>query len=212
MAAIEFTQNYQDLSTDMGFQFKFHCDRCGDGYLSTFRSNAVGVVGGLLRGASSLFGGALGRAGQTAYEVQRAVGGAQHDAALKQAVEEIKPLFNKCRRCGTWVCGKVCWNASKDMCKKCTPSAEEEETSIRAEHVRTQVANDLFLEENVRMSAKGHEVAGKCPECGAATLGKKFCPECGHKLAPEISHCPKCGVKLTPKAKFCGDCGTHIEG
>jgi predicted amidophosphoribosyltransferase len=97
------------------------------------------------------------------------------------------------------------------MCKECAPVAEEEETSIRAEHVRTQVSNDLFLEENVRMSARGKEVAGKCPECGEATLGKKFCPGCGHKLAPEITSCPGCGAKLTPKAKFCGDCGEPIQ-
>jgi len=29
MALIQFVQNYQDLSTDRGFQFKFHCDKCG---------------------------------------------------------------------------------------------------------------------------------------------------------------------------------------
>lgn len=51
---------------------------------------------GLLRGASSLVGGVFGKAGDTAYEVQRAIGGSQHDAALKEAVEEIRPLFKKC--------------------------------------------------------------------------------------------------------------------
>jgi len=211
MASIEFTDNYQDLSTDMGFQFKFNCERCGDGYMSTFRSNAIGVVGGLLRGASSFLGGALGNVGHTAYEVQRAVGGPQHDAALRQAVEEVKPLFKKCRRCGDWVCEKVCWNKHNDMCKRCAPVAEEEETSIRSEHVRTQVSNDLFLEENKRMSEKGKEVAAKCPECGSATLGKKFCPQCGHKMAPAESFCKQCGVKLTPNCKFCGDCGAPVE-
>ena len=211
MASIEFTQNYDDLSTDMGFQFKFYCERCGDGYMSTFKTNALGVVGGLLRGASSLVGGVFGRAGNTAYEVQRAVGGTQHDAALREAVEEIKPLFKKCRRCGDWCCTTVCFNTAKDMCKRCAPVAEEEETSIRAEHERTQVANDLFLEENKRMSEKGKDVAAKCPQCGAPTLGKKFCPECGHKLAPESSVCKQCGSKLTPHAKFCGDCGATVE-
>ncbi|MDQ7827095.1 MAG: zinc ribbon domain-containing protein [Candidatus Eremiobacteraeota bacterium] len=211
MGAIEFTDNYQDLSTDMGFQFKFNCERCGDGYMSTFRPNTIGVVGSLLRGASSFLGGALGNVGHTAYEVQRAVGGPQHDAALKQAIDEVKPLFKKCRRCGDWTCEKVCWNTHKDMCKQCAPVAEEEETSIRAEHVRTQVSNDLFLEENKRMSEKGKEVAEKCPECGAATLGKKFCPQCGIKLSAGESFCKQCGVKLPPKSKFCGDCGATVE-
>jgi hypothetical protein len=30
MGAIEFTDNFEDLSTDQGFQFKFRCERCGD--------------------------------------------------------------------------------------------------------------------------------------------------------------------------------------
>jgi len=37
MGAIEFTDNYQDLSTDKGFQFKFCCERCGNGYMSTHK-------------------------------------------------------------------------------------------------------------------------------------------------------------------------------
>ena len=31
MSLIQFTENYQDLSTDTGFQFDFKCDRCGNG-------------------------------------------------------------------------------------------------------------------------------------------------------------------------------------
>jgi predicted amidophosphoribosyltransferase len=74
--------------------------------------------------------------------------------------------------------------------------------------VRTQVTNDVFLEENQRMSAKGREVAAKCPDCGTPTLGKKFCPSCGKKLlATGTAFCGECGVKLTPGAKFCGECG-----
>jgi hypothetical protein len=32
VAAIEFTNNHQDLSTDEGFQLKLFCERCGDGF------------------------------------------------------------------------------------------------------------------------------------------------------------------------------------
>jgi predicted amidophosphoribosyltransferase len=42
------------------------------------------------------------------------------------------------------------------------------------------------------MSAKGKQSTAKCPDCGVATLGKKFCPGCGAKLVA---------------AAFCGDCG-----
>ena len=208
MAAIEFTDNHQDLSTDMGFQFRFRCERCGDGFLSSFQANTVGIAGSLLRGAGSFFGGILGRAGASSYEVQRAVGGAAHDSALKRAVQEIRPLFRKCRRCGDWMCEQGCWNPHQDMCKRCAPSSEEEETAMRAEHARTQVANDLFLEEDKRMSEKGKEVALTCAGCGAPTLGKKFCPGCGKQVAPGAgASCRSCKARLTPGAKFCGECG-----
>lgn len=31
-----FTRNYQDNSTEAGFQFTFYCDICNDGYKSSF--------------------------------------------------------------------------------------------------------------------------------------------------------------------------------
>jgi hypothetical protein len=127
-------------------------------------------------------------------------------------VEEVKPLFRKCRRCGNWMCEQTCWNGRASMCKQCAPNAEEEESSLRAEHVRTEVTNDLSLEEDQRMSAKSKEVAAQCPDCGTATLGKKFCPGCGKKLAAATAFCGDCGAKLTPGSKFCGECGAKQGG
>ena len=54
---IQFITNYDDLSTDKGFPFKFHCDQCRNGYMSHFQPNAIGIAGRLLQAASSLFGG-----------------------------------------------------------------------------------------------------------------------------------------------------------
>jgi hypothetical protein len=206
MPPIEFTQNYHDLSTDVGFQFKFFCERCGDGFMSTFDRNMLGTAGGLLRSASGFLGDIFGRAADSAYEVQRAVGGAAHDAALKAAVEEIKPLFKKCRRCGNWLCEKTCWNGKAGMCKNCAPNAEEEETSLRAQSVQTQVTNDVSIEEEARVEVKRAAVGKGCPKCGAKALGQKFCPECGTKIE-SVRFCEGCGAKLSPGAKFCGDCG-----
>ncbi|MBI2765347.1 MAG: zinc ribbon domain-containing protein [Chloroflexi bacterium] len=209
--AIEFTGNYQDLSTDVGFQFKFFCERCNNGFMSTHKANKLGVAGGLLRGASNFVGSSLGRGADSAFEVQRAVGGKQHDGALRDAVKEIKPLFKQCRRCGNWLCEQSCWNGGANMCKDCAPVAEEVETSARARFVETQVTNDEFLEENVRMSEKGKEVAAKCSACGTATLGKRFCPACGQPAAVAVAaFCGECGKKTTPGAKFCGECGASL--
>jgi len=206
MPPIEFTQNYHDLSTDVGFQFKFFCERCGDGFMSTFDRNMLGTAGGLLRSASGFLGDIFGRAADSAYEVQRAVGGAAHDAALKAAVDEIRPLFKKCRRCGNWLCEKTCWNGKAGMCKGCAPVSEEEETALRAQSVQTQVSNDVSIEEEARVEVKRAAVNKGCPKCGAKVLGQKFCPECGTKVEA-VRFCEGCGAKLTPGSKFCGDCG-----
>ena len=209
MPPIEFTQNYQDLSTDVGFQFKFFCERCGDGFMSTFDRNLLGTASGLLRSASGFLGDVFGKAADSAYEVQRTVGGTAHDAALKAAVEEIKPLFKKCRRCGNWLCEKTCWNGEAGMCKNCAPLAEEEETAVRASSATQAASNDVAVEEEARLAAKTKVVKAPCPKCGAQTLGQKFCPECGTKIEA-ARFCEGCGKKLAPKAKFCGECGAKV--
>jgi class 3 adenylate cyclase len=47
-----------------------------------------------------------------------------------------------------------------------------------------------------------------CPRCQAKNLvGRKFCGECGARLA---SVCPACGAANTPGQKFCGECGAPL--
>ena len=48
----------------------------------------------------------------------------------------------------------------------------------------------------------------KCPSCGTATEGGKFCANCGAALKkPE---CPGCGHKPPAGARFCNQCGTAM--
>ena len=61
-----FTRNYEDNSTDAGFQFTFYCDVCHDGFRSSFIESQTYKKGNLLRGlsrgigaASSLLGGGV---------------------------------------------------------------------------------------------------------------------------------------------------------
>jgi len=44
-ALIPFTSNYTDVSTYEGYQFEFHCQRCGNGYRSAFRHSVTGFGG-----------------------------------------------------------------------------------------------------------------------------------------------------------------------
>ena len=57
MALIQFVRNYDDLSSDRGFQFKFHCDKCGNGFMTQFETSTVGMAESVLVVASSLLGG-----------------------------------------------------------------------------------------------------------------------------------------------------------
>lgn len=210
MAHIEFTDNYQDLSTDTGYQFKFFCQGCGNGYMSSWQANKLGVAGGLLRGAGDLLGGVFGRAASGAYDVQRAVGGPAHDSALKEAVEEIRPLFLQCKRCGQWVCKEICWNAERSLCKNCAPILQRElaakQASITVEQAE-QKLREQDLTEGVNLKATA---AVLCPKCGAEGQGGKFCPECGASMVPK-TECPKCGAKVSAGVKFCGECGNKMS-
>jgi hypothetical protein len=208
---IPFTDNYDDLSTDRGFQFRFNCERCGNGYMSSFQANVTGMAGDALRAASNIFGGFLGRAADSTYDIQRMVGGPQHDKALRTAVEEIAPLFVQCKRCGQWVCREVCWNESRGQCVNCAPHMDEELKAIESEatiHAVREKAMQADLAANVRVQSAA--VPTTCPQCGAETPpGQKFCGECGTNVLA-IPKCPQCGAQGERGQKFCGECGTKF--
>ncbi|MBX7219616.1 MAG: zinc ribbon domain-containing protein [Blastocatellia bacterium] len=211
MPMIRFTANHQDLSTDKGFQFKFFCDKCGNGYMSRFQTSLTGTAGSLLRAAGDLFGGFFHNAANSAYEVQRAVGGKAHDEAFEAAVQEVRQHFHQCTRCGKWVCPEMCWNQTAGLCEDCAPNFEEERAAARAQGARAQLHS---LAHEVKLAdAKDilNPAPATCPHCHAATTGGKFCPECGQALHLKQT-CPGCQAELKTQAKFCPECGTKIPG
>jgi hypothetical protein len=226
MAVIQFVRNYDDLSTDRGFQFKFHCDKCGNGYMSSFQNSLVGTAGSLLRAAGDVFGGVFSNAGNSAYEIQRAVGGKAHDSALSEAVQEGKQYFRQCTRCGKWVCPEVCWNAESNLCEECAPKLAEEMAAAQAQAkvdaARQQlnekarqvdyVGNIDMRETTLRAPDIQHEAHGKfCPNCGVQAGTAKFCPNCGFALmALKPAVCSKCGFQPEGAVKFCPECGNHM--
>ena len=207
MTLIQFTQNHADLSTDRGYQFKFFCDRCGNGYMSSFQPSYVGMTGGLLRAAGDLFGGALSRAGDSAHEIQRAVGGQAHDEALRAAVEEVKGSFRQCSRCGKWVCPEQCWNQDRGLCEDCAPDVAEERAAAEAQATRDQIWRKAG-ESDQQEGRKADRAVARCPSCNAKATSGKFCPECGTALATTTT-CDACGAEIAPGAKFCPECGAR---
>jgi len=209
MSLIQFVANYDDLSTDRGYQFKFYCDRCHNGHLSGFDPSITGTAGSLLRAAGNLFGGVLGQVGNSTYEIQRAVGGKAHDAALKRAVEEAKGHFKQCTRCGKWVCPNVCWNQARGLCEECAPDEQEQLAAAQAQATSEQIfqkARESNLVDHIDMNQKATAV---CKQCGAKTKGGKFCPECGSPLVAAVK-CSRCGVESEPSTLFCPECGNKL--
>jgi membrane protease subunit (stomatin/prohibitin family) len=174
------------------------------------------------------FLGSFGAAGNAAHEVERAVGGKLHDAALARAVEEVRPSFRQCARCGRWVCQQVCWNGQANLCDECAPNFETQLAANQA-HAKVDAARQQLESKagmtgyvgNIDMSADSvlsaqtaasNTQAAKtlCGQCGAEVGSSKFCPECGKpvvKAGPAF--CPGCGAKATG-SKFCGSCGTKM--
>lgn len=206
MALIKFTRNHNDLSTDNGFQFEFFCDRCGNGYQSTFQGSATGLVSGALDTAANLFGGFLGGAAQVANRAHSVAWEQQHDAAFAKAVEEVKPNFIQCRRCGKWVCKEVCWNVDRGMCKECAPDLEQEYSAIQTQAAIQDAQEKAATVDYVSADKFKATIVGTCPHCGADVKGGKFCPECG-KPIKQGRFCKECGKPIEGKVKFCPECG-----
>ncbi|MGD0677937.1 MAG: zinc ribbon domain-containing protein [Polyangiaceae bacterium] len=223
MGMIQFVQNHEDLSTDRGYQFKFFCDKCHNGYMTRFQTSALGVAESALRVAGSLFGGFFDTASHSAYEIQRAVGGPAHDAALEAAVAEGKQYFHQCTRCGRWVCPEVCWNAEACLCEACAPNFKEEMASAHAQAkaaaMRQQMqdrASKTDYVAGIDMAAEAvragpiptTEIGDRCNSCGAAIGDGHFCARCG---APRPSSgCAACGAPMAPDAHFCPGCGHKL--
>jgi hypothetical protein len=222
---IQFVNNYEDLSTDKGFQFKFHCDKCGNGFMSRFQTSTLGMASSFLNAAGNLLGWGHS-AGNSAYEIQRAVGGKAHDAALETAVEEGRQHFHQCSCCGKWVCPQVCWNAKANQCEECAPDFDEQLASAhaqaKADAMRQQLyekARDTDYVSGIELGAEKqiaapHAVkpqAGAaqncCAGCGHAIGAAKFCPECGAAAKHSKADCRACGFTPETPTKFCPECG-----
>ena len=210
MATVEFTGNYEDLSTDRGYQFKFYCEKCGNGYMSSFKSSKLGMAASAAQVAGNLFGGLFGRAADTAYEIQRAVGGPAHDAALREAVTEIRPIFKQCTRCGQWVCEPVCFNKKAQLCERCAPDMDEEIASAQAEAAREQAFEKAREVNWMKGRDLGTVKGAVCSACGAKLGNAKFCPECGTPAGPVKRQCGSCGGEVEGNPKFCPECGAKL--
>ena len=207
---IEFVSNYNDLSTDRGFQFEFLCNRCGSGIRTRFQAWTIGSVSGALDTASSLFGGILSQVADVGERVRSAAWQKAHDEALENAIRDVKSEFVQCPRCSSWVCRKSCWSEKRGLCKECAPDLGVEMSAAQASRSTEEVwAHAAMSEEDKHLTEADwrETIRATCPQCNAPLpKNVKFCPECGARVIQD-DKCKKCGAKLQPGAKFCTECG-----
>jgi len=115
-------QNYEDLSDEYGFQFRFYCEVCNDGF-KTQRIKSQSAQKSKRRGFTANVLGAIGlsRASDLASATEDLAEGGyerEHEHALQVAIREAKTRFKKCPACKQYVCND-CWNVKKKKCSQC---------------------------------------------------------------------------------------------
>ncbi len=205
MPLIQFVRNYDDLSTDRGFQFKFYCDRCGNGYETTFQPMATAGISDVLDTASNIFGGLFNAAANIGEKARSAGYQKGKDDAFQKAIAEVKPYFRQCKRCGKWV-DDVCWNHERGLCKDDAPDLDSEYSVAQSEAAIEQAREVAKGATYVTADKFKQTIVATCASCGAEVHGAKFCPECGTPVKRETK-CKNCSAD-TKGAKFCPECGT----
>lgn len=217
-----FTRNYQDNSTDAGFQFTFYCDICNDGYKSSFIESDTykkkGFMRGIGQGASilgSLIGGRVSSLGYAGNEVsnvlsQRFEGQSpewqkEHEKAFERCQNEAKQHFRRCPSCNKYVCDH-CWNEDEGLCVSCAPRQEVLVAKTRADAMQRNIS--ASGESATVWQGAIESKTTICPACGKPAGAGAFCNNCGASMALKV--CPKCGAKNAQTVRFCNNCGQNL--
>jgi hypothetical protein len=230
-ALIPFTSNYADVSTYEGYQFEFHCQRCGNGYRSAFRHSVTGFGGRIAALGGGLLGGEIGakvqEVGLLAQWDRSSTRGSTNDKRLLEASEDVAGQFVQCRGCAEWVCRDVCWDERAGCCSRCARARGQGAPTGFGAAQPGIGAPPAYVQRPAcggPTSAFGRPRAGYgpprvslrhpgrpgapagpcCPGCGATATGR-FCAQCGGPLAPLA--CGGCGAP-SQGTPFCPQCGT----
>ena len=215
-----FTSNFEDNSTEAGFQFTFFCDHCQDGYKTGFVESKTYRKASLFRGlgraasiASSLAGRSAGYHLEQGTDVisERFQGMSpewhkEHEQAFKLAQNEAMGHFHKCPRCMRWV-DDTCWNEESGLCIQDAPRMATEVAAARASQMKEQIWKKA--EETQVFTGEIKQTQTMCPQCGKPAGEGKFCNNCGAPLA--MLKCSKCGAQNNPGVRFCGECGNRLS-
>jgi len=217
-----FTRNYQDNSTEAGFQFTFYCDICNDGFRSSFIQSETYKKGklfnGIGRGASALGSLIGGRVSSLGYGLDRGADilgerfegrspewQKEHEQAFERAKNEAMRHFKRCPSCNKYVCSH-CFNEDEGMCTDCAPRQEIYVARASAEAMKRNI-DDAGATATVWQGKIGSRTT-ICPQCGKPAGSGKFCNNCGASMA--LKKCPQCGAENAQNVRFCNNCGQNL--
>ncbi len=216
-----FTSNFEDNSTEAGFQFTFFCDLCREGYKTNFKESSTYKKAGLLRGLGQAIsiGASLTGHSNIGYSAERGsdVLGErfhgmslewqkEHEKAFEEAQNEAKGHFQRCPKCKKYVCEND-WNEEEGLCVDDAPRASVEVAAAKGK----KMVQDIE-EKAASTKVFTGEIESKqtlCPQCGKPAGDGKFCNNCGAALS--LEKCAKCGAKNAAGVKFCGECGNKLR-
>jgi len=218
-----FTRNYQDNSTDAGFEFTFYCDICNDGYKSSFIESETYKKKGFMRGVGQganilggLVGGRVGNLGWGAdrassvlserFEGQSPEWRKEHEKAFERCQNEVRKRFHRCPACNNYVCDQ-CWNEDEGLCVSCAPRQEVYVAQARAQAMRRNI--DEAGQTATVWQGKIESKTTICPTCGKPAGSGKFCNSCGASM--DLKECSRCGAKNAQTVRFCNNCGNNLQ-
>jgi hypothetical protein len=220
MALQPFTSNFEDNSTEAGFQFTFFCDLCREGYKTGFKESSTYKKAGLFRGLGQAIsiGANLTGHGDLGYNMQRGsdvIGERfqgmtpewhkEHEKAFELAQNEAKGHFQRCPKCKKYVCEND-WNEEEGLCVDDAPRVSVEVAAAKGK----KMVQDIE-EKAANTKVFTGEIESKqtiCPQCGKPAGDGKFCNNCGASL--QLGKCAKCGAQNAAGVRFCGECGNKL--
>ncbi len=219
MSLKPFTSNFDDESTEAGFQFTFYCDICRDGYKTEFipsrsyrKQQAKDGVANLVSAAATFL-----RRHNVSHGVRRMSGYGrrggmtpewhkEHEEAFELAQNEGKEHFYRCPRCNKWVC-ETDWNEVEGLCVQDAPRENVEVASARAARRSQEIQEKAKKTEVFTGAIEGKQTI--CPRCNKPASEGKFCNNCGADMS--LMKCEQCGTESPAGSRFCGECGNRLE-
>ena len=207
MARIEFTDNYEDLSTELRLSVQVLLRELRQRLHVQLRGQQEPAwPPGCCGGSAASLGGFLGNAATAPSNCATWSPGPAHDKALQNAVEEIRPAVRPVQEVRQWVCREVCWNAERGLCTDCAPIAQREISSLQAQITVEQAGEKLRAAGPDRRAQPGLQSGGHVSRLRGRERGRQVLPGVRRPLLSE-AECPRCGTKYKAGAKFCPECG-----